>query len=295
MKQAGYLISKPYIDRETGKKLSTCYYLTHAGYQAIGEYHYNPSMLVEPQKHDYLVALSEIYVQLKPSGWEWKNSVKVKDAYNLNRGDKISGSIMRVNPESFTGKDEFALYFVSKNPQEETIRSIQSELIKNQQGLNSAVILHQGNNKTIVYEDGGGIKEWTEHLGMYQLYVMQYNRGLNLLKLMVNPDYILNDPFKSTWERIGATYERVEPVLFSRHLLRFGNVLCHLTELVTNNLTTIYHLRNYSLEEARAKDRRVIILVSPGEEAYWRREFTEERYPHFRFFPVEGIGTTWPL
>jgi len=289
LKNAGYVTSKPYINRNSGQKLSTCYYLTTLGYRTIGEEHYNPSLLIKPQKHDYLVTIGEIYVNLKPHGWEWRNSVKVKDLYNFNRGDKIAGSIIRENPNSFTGKDEFGLYLVSKNPQEDTIRSIQSELIKNQQGLNSAVILHQGNNRNIVYEEGGELKEWRDHLGMYQLHIMQYDQGLNLLKLMVNPDYLLNDPFKSAWEKIGATYEGTEPTLFSKHLLRYGNVLCHLTELASNNLTAIYHLRNYSLEEARAKDRRIIALVLPGEEANWRSEFPEERYPHLRFFPVEGI------
>ena len=291
LRQAGYLIARPYVKRSTGLKQSTCYYLSKSGYRAIGEDHYNPGLLIEPHKHDYQVSLSEIYLQIIQEGWIWRNSRVIKNIHNLNRGNKIAASIARVNPKSFTGEDEYALYLVSKNTQGNTIENMQNELRKNLKHINSAIILHQGNQRPLIYQkDDGTLVQWTSHLDMYQLHIMQYDEGVKLLKLMVDPDFILKDPFKRTWEGIGAKYVGPEPELFSQHLVYYGGKHCYLVELVTNNLTTIYHLKNYSRNEARTKDRPVVILVPPGEETYWRKEFGEEHYPHFRFFPVEGIG-----
>lgn len=290
LKQAGYLIAKPYVRRITGQKIGTCYYLTQAGYNAIGEPHYNPSLLIEPRKHDYLIALSELYVQLKPIGWQWKDSRKVKAENNLNRNDRIAGTLTRINPASYNGRDEYALYLVSKNPQQEIIELIQAELIRNQQHFNSAIILHQGNQRPLIYrKEDGTLAKWTGHCDMYQLHIMQYDEGVKLLKYMVDPNYILKDPFKRSWEAIGAEYIGTEIELFSSHIVKYRGKHCYLVELVTNNQTTIYHLHGFSRDDAKKKDRRVIILVPPGEEMYWRQQFNEEHYPHFAFFPVTGI------
>lgn len=289
LRHAGYLIAQPHVERETGKKLATCYYLTQAGYNAIGETHYNPTAIIEPYKHDYLVGLSELYTQATPPGWEWTNSRNVKARFGLNRGNRIAALIARTNPNSFNEKDEYGIYLLGANPRPSLMTLIQAELKENQTNINSAFILHHSSKEYLQCEKDNKITPWTDHLEMYNLHILHYDLGTELIKLMVNPDYILQSPFKEAWEVIGAKYQERKPELFSDHLVHYQGVYCHLTELVSNNLTTIYHLRNFNLNKAREVDRRVIILTPPDKIDYWRNEFKEEHYPHFRFFPVNGL------
>jgi hypothetical protein len=288
LERAGYVTSRPHVIVGVGRKKGTCYYLTKEGFALIGKQHYNPSRLIEPRKHDYREKVSELYVQLTPCGWEYTGSSEIKDNYNLNRNTKIACMLTRINPHIRKGEDRFAVYLLNKNPLEDTIVKIQSELTRNEKDINCAIVLHLGDERDVKYKtEKDKIVQWTEHLGMYRLHVMQYKKGIQLLKNMVDPDYILNPPFSTAIEEIGAKYLGPEYGLFSNHIVEYGGKTCHLTELVSNNLTDVYHLKKYSVKEAKTKKRPVVILVPANEIDYWRELFNKKTYPHFKFLPVD--------
>lgn len=288
LEKAGYVTSRPHVEIGTGRKKGTCYYLTRGGYKIIGLDHYNPTKLIEPRKHDYREKVSELYVQLTPVGWKFTGSSEVKAAYNLNRNTRLACMLTRENPFIKKGKDKFAVYLLGNNPLEDTILKTQAELTRNEKDINCAIVLHFGTENNIVYKTKNHkMVEWTEHLGMYRLHIMQYEKGLHMLKPMVSPNYILDPPFKAAIEEIGAKYIGHESGLFSDHLIEYGGRTCYLVELASNNLTDIYHLRHYSVEEAKIKDRLVVVLVPKGEITYWQEQFDKRVYPHFKFFPVD--------
>jgi DNA-binding PadR family transcriptional regulator len=82
LEKAGFVTSRPHVERKTGRKIGTCYYLTEMGFNLIGQEHYNPRLLIEPRKHDYRVKVSEIFTQLTPIGWEFKANEYVPSGCN---------------------------------------------------------------------------------------------------------------------------------------------------------------------------------------------------------------------
>lgn len=288
LEKVGYVTSRPHVARKTGRKIGTCYYLTDMGFNLIGQKHYNPRLLIEPRKHDYRVKVSEIFTQLTPVGWEFMSSVEVKEKNNLNRNTKLACMISRKNPKVYSDKEEYCIYLMGENPMLDTVTKIQAEIKKNEKEIKSVIVLHQGEGVNLTYKDESCQRaEWTKHLGMYRLYMMQYEKGLKMLKLMVDPDYIIKPPFKNTLEKLGVEYLGLENNIFSDHLVEYFNRKCHLVDLATNNLATVYHLSQYNTNTAKARDRLVVALAPANELDYWKDLFPKKHYPHIEVLPIE--------
>lgn len=292
LEKAGYVTSRPHVERETGRKIGTCYYLTQQGYEAIGIEHYNPSKLIEPWKHDYRIAVSELYVQLTPRGWRYRDSREVKEIYNLNRNTKVSCSLVRPNPHVNRKEDEILVYVLGSSPAEDTIEKIQAEIARSGGKFDAVMVLHFGTRQNITYkiktEENTKQEEatWEEPLGIKHLHILKYKRGIDILKQMINPDYILHPPYSEVLKKHGVEYIERHHSDFSEHLVAYKNRTCYLVELITNNLSLIKDLKEYSRESARLRDRFVICLVPAGEEEYWRQVYKKEHYPHIKFLPV---------
>lgn len=287
LEKAGFVTSRPHVERKTGRKIGTCYYLTEMGFNLIGQEHYNPRLLIEPRKHDYRVKVSEIFTQLTPIGWEFKGSVEAKEENNLNRNTKLACMISRKNPNVYTGKEEHSVYLMSENPMPDSVAKVQAEIVKNEKEIKSTIVLHLGEGINVNYIDETGQKtEWTNHLGMYRLHMMQYEKGLKMLKLMVDPDYLVRPPIINAMQDLMIEYLGPENNSFSEHTVKYSGRKCYLVELASNNLTTIYHLKRYGKSDAIARDRMVVILVLENELGYWQKQFPKKHYPHFEVLPI---------
>ncbi|MEL7564975.1 MAG: replication-relaxation family protein [Dehalobacterium sp.] len=288
LEKTGFVTSRPHVERDTGRKKGTCYYLTDVGFNVIGRPHYNPRLLIEPRKHDYREKVSEIFTQLTPIGWNFAGSVEAKEENSLNRNAKLICMLSRKNPNVYLGKEEYGVYLLSENPMLDTINKIQAEISKNEKVIKQIIALHQGEEINVTYNDESGQKtEWTDHLGMYRLHMMQYEKGLKMLRLMVDPDYIAKPPFINAMQELGIKYIGPESSAFSDHLVEYSGRKCSLVELASNDLTTIYHLRQYSKSEAIAKDRMVVILAPENELGYWKELFPKKHYPHMEVLPIK--------
>ncbi len=290
--KAGYLVSRPYVHRKTGKKIGVCYYLTRVGFKAIGKEHYNPSFLVEPRKHDYRNAISELYVELTPLGWEFDNSKEVKAKHKFDRKYKISCSLKRKNSTVKGGWEEFGIYIIGNNPQLDTMRKLYAEINRHQGSIDNIVVLHFGKEQEISYlnEDGKRVYwDASSTLKTYRLHVMQYSKGLEMLKIMIDPDYILNaPPFADALKYAGVEYLEPEPFDFADHIVGHKGRTSYLVELATNNLRDVTLMRKYSYQQAKERNRLVIALTPAGEESYWKRKyFKGESFKHFLLLPVD--------
>jgi len=288
LEKVGFVTSRPHVERKTGRKIGVCYYLTDMGFNLIGIEHHNPRKLIEPRKHDYRVKVSEIFTQLTTAGWEFKGSVEAKEENNLNRNTKLACMISRENLNVYTGKEEYSVYLMSENPMQDSVTKVKAEIEKNEKEIKSTIVLHLGEGINVEYKDESGQRtEWTKHLGMYRLYMMQYEKGLKMLKLMADPNYLVKPPFMDAMQELRIKYLGPENNTFSEHVVEYSGRKCYLVEMASNNLTTVYHLRQYSKSDALAKDRMVAILALESELDYWKGLFPKQQYPHMEVLPIK--------
>lgn len=271
LEKKGLIKKTPYISG--GCKRSACVYLTDSGLKTLNKKG-RARDIIDLRQQNFRVDMAEIYLKLKPHGWDWLNSRQAKREYNLNRNNKLVG-ILR-------GEYDYAVYFFTgKKARDATVEQVKSEIERN---------LAHGLRNAIVFYRGEGIPQQfgRNFCGASRLLLLPYPHGLKILAKVFTPGAILD--YASVLG--GKPVDRVETILdlFAEYLVHQGNRVHYLTELLTNDLARQYHLENYSLQRAKETGRGVYILVAEDSEDHWRSLYPPAAYPHFQYIPVEN---TW--
>ncbi|MCR4441914.1 MAG: MarR family transcriptional regulator [Peptococcaceae bacterium] len=274
LKRAG-LIRPSKVIRD-GRKVDTCFFITPEGARAIGhdavrakknqasvfKYKDEESSL---KLQDYYIMRSEIYATLSPE-WHWEDSREVKARLRMNRATPIAG-VLR------SGENAYAVYLLSKNPEDETLKKVQESVsfVRTARNLPKSIVLCE-NLETV--------DRIIEKYRPGQVYVMPFELGLKMLALNESPYSLLarvygEHPILNTARR----YAHYETVINGERFL--------VNELLYNNLETISALRYYTRDVYAGERLRLIALTEQSRLDYYARLFDRLNYPHFVWQTVD--------
>lgn len=276
LRDHGLITTRPLMGSH-GKE-GTCIYLTEKGAREVG---LDPSFArnhIITHLQQWRVRLSEIYVQLKPLGWDWKDSREVKAQYDLKRKDTFGGLLIRPDGE------RFFVYLTGPSPQPETIAGIKGEIARNLSAATDIrnVIIFTPHREALRLLE-------TKPMGAKSLFLLKHPEDITTLAELTDPFSIINVPELPLDDRSFTLVHET----FAQMLVRKGERKHYLTELLTRDQAKIYHLERYSYERATQNNKRgVIILVNKDDLTLYREEiFSRKVYPHFQFV---ALGNSWP-
>lgn len=265
LERFGYVMSKPLV--VDGRKVSTCYYVTDMALRELGLSVTVPMRkILEPRKQSYRVAVSQIYVALH-GFYQFIDSRQTKYVYHLPKNAQVNG-ILKI------GGVDWAVYLFKLDPEPLTVSMIFREL---------EVIQHAGLDHAVIFYQSPGTREAVgmDHRGMSGLRVMPYPLGLEVLKKLSSPRALLATP---NLDLSGCRVEEAhEP--FADLLVHQGKRIHYVTELLTGDLSKVYHLRNYTRDQAEARRRGVQVLV-PEDDIFHYRAIFSPGYGHVKLVPV---------
>ncbi|MHB1418249.1 MAG: hypothetical protein ACYCX4_01485 [Bacillota bacterium] len=272
MEASGLVFKKPLMGNRG--KIGACVYLTEQGAEAAGVSLNRARNNYIPHLQAFRALFSELYLQLKPFGWDWCDSREVKNGYSLRRGDSFGGVLTHPNNE------KYFVYVTGPSPQPDTVANIQIEANRNletQSDIRSVIIFSPTKDALSKFV---GL-----NINAYKLLLLEYPPGLSILKRLSNPGLIL-EHLDIPMDELSFTQVN-EP--WAQYLVQMGNREHYITELLTNDQSKINHLALYSYDMAMQKNMRgVMIVVNVEDLAYYREtRFPSEFYNHFRFIPVD--------
>lgn len=257
LERAGYLVSRPLV--ESGRKISTCYYLGYRGATEIGVRH-EPRWPQETWKQQHRVAVAEAFLQAEAAGWEWRNSREAKKRYRMNRGSWLEGTLVMDGVE-------YGFYLLDGEMNGEQIKSIQKEIHNRTDfDLNRFIVLHRRDEWADVFNDTCGAREFL---------VMPYGAGLEVIKALPRLDELLQ-------EVLGGHGVKECNRFFARYVGEKDGKEFYVTPLLGNDLVMKYYLRRYTLEEAKRDGREVAVIKLEGQDL----GIDPGVYPHVRVVEV---------
>jgi len=273
LRNYGVIESRPLIGH--GKE-GACVFITPKGAAEIG---LNPAIArhnTATHMYRWRADISEIYTQLKPLGWDWIDSRAIKDEYDYSPSSLFAGALVRPDGE------RYLTYVLTPQPIYETVNRVKTEIEAN-------MLISSGiRNVAIFTPKPEALQLGDSPLGTKSLLLLKYPEDIATIgEYLSDPDVLIKRLEPSLDD---LTYERThEP--FAELLIHQAGREHYLVELLTHDQAKSYHLARYSYERAmQNKKRGVIILVAPEALSYYRNEFPEAAYPHFRFIEIKSAS-----
>ncbi|MGI9951434.1 hypothetical protein V3F56_03645 [Moorellaceae bacterium AZ2] len=271
LENARYIRKEPHF--ANGQRTSSFVYLGDAGLREIGGDTARARDLINRHMQQVWATLADIYLSLKPYGWDYLEGRLAKREYGLNKNAKIHG-VLKLG-------QAYGVYLIlSRDPRPKTLMGIQQDI--------THCVRHGLLSFMVFYVSEAVPEFFSSHThGAYRLFLLPQFDAIKRIITFLAPGaiekrfHLLNPPVED-YRKVAET--------FAEYLVKQRNREHYVTELVTNDVAKQYHLAQYGYSRAKETGRGVYIFVLEGTEDEWRKKYPERYYPHFRFIPVSLEG-----
>lgn len=211
------------------------------------------SLRVSTSYLPYVLSVNDLYIDLKPFGWNVMGSRDVKDYFYLNPGDTIHGMLSKK-------ESRYPFYVFINKSKAKTLKRIKNEIER----YNFSDMIFFSKSADGFYQI---IEEFYDHLSIvkYRTFrVFPYTFGKQYLIAFNNPANLMN--YMSSKHGIEVVYD-IDP---NRNHYGLDTVVRHEGEkkyfvnMLDNDMKKLHIVNNYRKERYEADGKKVLLVTNMG-------------------------------